>query len=102
MTSRDVWQRDEIRQGFLRSPVEWIGPDKSGTTNENGANVAGPRRREFRKNLSFCRVVVLVDLSPIDHVPPCLEVVRPAVLVLEIICVFPDVAPQDRFDPVHQ
>src|SRR6185312_4419192 len=41
-------------------------------------------------------LVVRRDGVPVDHVPPGLEVVRAAVLVLEVVGVLPDVDPEDR------
>src|SRR5215210_3989633 len=36
------------------------------------------------------------DLGPVDHVPPRLDVVGPAVLVFEVVGVLPDVDPEER------
>ena len=47
-------------------------------------------------------LVILRDLVPIHHVPPRLDVIGPAVLVIEIIGVLPDVDAEDRRVAVHQ
>src|SRR5437016_8412147 len=44
----------------------------------------------------------LIDLRPIDHVPPRVDVVRPAILVLQVVGVLPDVDAEDRVLAVHQ
>src|SRR5690348_16202625 len=44
----------------------------------------------------------LLHLGPVDHVPPGLHVVGPAVLVLEVVRVLPDIQAEDRGRlPVH-
>src|SRR5215813_1934868 len=42
-----------------------------------------------------------VDLFPIDDVPPRVDVVRAAVLVLQIVRMLPDVEAEDRLLAVH-
>src|SRR4030095_5879948 len=37
-----------------------------------------------------------IDLVPVHHVPPYREIVRTAVLMLEVIRMFPNVIPHDR------
>src|SRR5437764_9676198 len=49
-----------------------------------------------------CRLVILADLGPVDHVPPRRDVLRPAVLVLEVVGMFPDVEAEDRRAPLHE
>lgn len=34
---------------------------------------------------------VLLDLRPVDDLPDVLEVIRTTVLVVEVVCVFPDI-----------
>src|SRR5437879_4093467 len=46
-------------------------------------------------------LIQISNLSPIDHVPPGLEVVGSAVLVFQIIGMFPHVRPEDRFVAFH-
>src|SRR5947209_18525216 len=48
------------------------------------------------------RLVSLADLRPVDHVPPRRDVLGPAVLVLEVVGMFPDVEAEDRRAPLHQ
>mmetsp|Transcript_5342 Transcript_5342/g.12548 ORF Transcript_5342/g.12548 Transcript_5342/m.12548 type:complete len:304 (-) Transcript_5342:88-999(-) len=40
-------------------------------------------------------LVPCADLVPVDHIPPCLDVVRATVLVLQVVSVLPDIASQD-------
>src|SRR5579862_4561456 len=44
----------------------------------------------------------LINLRPVDHVPPGVDVVRPAILVLQVVRVLPDVDAEDRVLAVHQ
>ena len=39
----------------------------------------------------FCFLVVFGDLGPVDDVPKGLDVIWPAILVVEVVSVFPDV-----------
>src|SRR3954449_6445337 len=48
------------------------------------------------------RLEIFADLRPVDHVPPRRDVLRPAVLVLEVVGVFPDVEAEDRRAPLHE
>src|SRR5690349_1164479 len=43
----------------------------------------------------------LVNLRPVDDVPPRVDVVGPAVLILEVVRVFPDVDAEDGLLAVH-
>src|SRR6266498_3176402 len=43
-----------------------------------------------------------IDFRPVDHVPPRGEIVRPAVLVLQVVRVLPDIDAEDRFLALHQ
>src|SRR5687767_8937287 len=47
-------------------------------------------------------VVAARDLRPVDDVPPGGDVVRPAVLVLQVVGVLPDVDAEDRGHPVRE
>src|SRR4051812_4638078 len=51
---------------------------------------------------SVLGAVVLRDLSPIHHIPPGLDVIGPAILVIEIIGVFPDIDAEQRGIALHQ
>src|SRR5471032_2094107 len=44
----------------------------------------------------------LIDLGPVDDVPPGIEVVGTAVLLLQVVGVFPDVDAEHDFLPFHQ
>ena len=46
--------------------------------------------------LSSCLCVALVDVVPVDNVPPRLDVVRLDVLVLQVEGVLPHVQHEDR------
>src|SRR5262249_15865557 len=43
------------------------------------------------------RVVILGHFGPVHDVPESLQIVGPLVLVLEVICVFPDITAENRF-----
>src|SRR5450759_1952893 len=60
------------------------------------------RYRDSRSRPLLRRFVPLRYFRPIHNVPPCLEVIRPAVLVFQVIRVFPNVDAEDRFVAVHQ
>src|SRR4051794_14987108 len=42
------------------------------------------------------------DLAPVHHVPPGRDIVRPPVLVLQIVGVLPDIEAEDRLLAVHE
>src|SRR5690606_5693566 len=46
-------------------------------------------------------LVAPVDLVPVDRVPPLADVVRAAVLVLEVVGVLPDVDAEERLEALH-
>src|SRR5215469_1689897 len=48
------------------------------------------------------RVQSLVNLIPIHNVPPRLQVFRPAIVVFEIVCVFPYVIAEDRIKSLRE
>jgi len=48
-----------------------------------------------RRNLFQSSLVVLLGVIPVDHIPPGLEVVGAAVLVVEIVGVLPDIVAED-------
>src|SRR4029453_666979 len=45
---------------------------------------------------------VLRDLVPVNDVPPRFQVVRAAVLIVEVVRVLPDVDAEDRRLPIHE
>src|SRR5262249_26349877 len=85
------------RKGQLHVPllathlgVGWIaagGPDSS---------QAAPLRSAGQRS-----GVPALDLRPVDHVPPRLEVRGPLVLVLEVVRVLPDVDAEQRYVALH-
>ena len=52
--------------------------------------------------LRLLRQVVGVDRVPVHHIPKGGNVVRTAVLIMQIIGMFPNVQPQNRHMSVHQ
>src|SRR6185503_13932211 len=46
-------------------------------------------------------LVNVPDFRPVYHIPECLEVIRTTVLIFEVVGVFPNVAPEDRFVTFH-
>src|SRR6266567_1724270 len=48
------------------------------------------------------RSIILRHRVPVHHVPPRFDVIRPAVLVFEIISVLPNIDAEDRRVAVHQ
>src|SRR6266702_648597 len=65
---------------------------------------SSPHRRNSsaRSRSSALRSVIFRHRVPVDHVPPGLDVIGPAVLVIEIVSVFPNIETEDRRVPVHQ
>src|SRR5258708_1382199 len=63
---------------------------KTGTPLERRA------RGRNRENLFSCRFVIFCRLSPIHDVPERLQIIRPAILVFEVVGMFPNVAAKDR------
>src|ERR1044072_531852 len=47
------------------------------------------------------RIEAVFDFFPVDHVPPGGEVIRPAVLILQVVSVLPDVATEDHVLAFH-
>src|SRR5579859_6006619 len=69
------------------------------------ARLACPPLPVLMKNSVLAATALLVatgDLVPVDHVPPGREIVGSAVLVLEIVGVFPHVVAHHRIQAVHQ
>src|SRR5204862_928096 len=69
--------------------------------------VAAPRAITANKNDSRAesgrlRSVTFRNRVPVNHVPPGFDIIGPAVLVIEIVSVFPNVAAEDRRVPIHQ
>src|ERR1043166_8768038 len=48
------------------------------------------------------RLVILRDRVPIYHVPPCFDVIGSAVLVLEVVSMFPNIEADNRCVAIHQ
>jgi hypothetical protein len=46
--------------------------------------------------LSFSRLKILIDFIPIDYVEKCIDVFGSAILVFQIIGMFPDIDSEDR------
>src|SRR3954452_9899342 len=57
--------------------------------------------RSHRKRTGLCRSIALRDLAPVHRVPPRLEIVRAAVLIVQIIGVLPDVVAHQGALAVH-
>src|SRR5712675_133274 len=55
-----------------------------------------------RDRTSLSRVKPLLDLRPVYNVPPSGEVLGSAVLILQVICVFPNVHAHHREFALHQ
>ena len=45
--------------------------------------------------------VILSDLRPVDDVPPSLKIFRPAILVFQVVGVFPNVQTEEGLAAVH-
>src|SRR5437773_5806743 len=60
------------------------------------------RDRPFNLRTSKGRSVILGDGVPVHHIPPSFDVIRPAVLVVEIIGVFPNIKAKHWRVPVHK
>src|SRR5881409_3501698 len=61
-----------------------------------------PRARWLRKRTTLPGCESLVDLRPVDDVPPRVDVVWTAVLVLQIVRVLPDVDAEHDLLAFHQ
>src|SRR5437899_259180 len=68
---------------------------RSAITIKNGIRAA-------KGGFSALRSVIFRHSVPIDYVPPSLDVIGPAVLVIEIVSVLPNIETEDRRVPVHQ
>src|SRR5215216_265776 len=96
------------QRSLITPALPWQGPQRQ-RSSRRCVRAAAPRAPRSRRSeasdgeLPGLRGgVALADLLPVDHVPPGLEVVRPAVLVLEIIGVLPHVVAEERALAVHQ
>src|SRR5258708_31582772 len=67
-----------------------------------GARAAATRSVSEGQRPSPGGSVAIADFAPIRHVPPCLEVVGAAVLVVKVIGVLPDVVAKQNALAVHQ
>src|SRR5262245_19587913 len=61
-----------------------------------------PIARCVRKRKRTSSAQPFVDLGPVHDVPPRVDVVGPAVLVLQVVGVLPDVDAEDRLLAFHQ
>src|SRR4051794_35379481 len=57
--------------------------------------VCQPTLNRREAELPFGDLVVTSHFRPIHHIPPCLEVIRASVLILEIVGMPPHIAAQD-------
>src|SRR5260370_24003851 len=55
-----------------------------------------------QNKLLLSRSEPLVDLIPVNNVPPGRQIVRPSVLVLEVVGMLPDVIAQDRVQTLRE
>src|SRR5690606_12119292 len=69
---------------------------------EVGAGRALPLRERCPSLLRAVAAVAAVGLVPVDDVPPRRDVVRPAVLVLQVVGVLPHVDAEDGLEPPHE
>src|SRR5438132_14045973 len=58
--------------------------------------------RAANESLSALRSVIFCHRVPVHHVPPCFDVIGPAVLVFEIIGVLPNIKGKNRPVAVHE
>src|SRR5205814_17800 len=81
-------------------PLGKIVISERGTQSKRTQSLRSALRPDARKrNALFAEA--FGNLSPIDHVPPRVEVVGALVLILEIVGMFPDVDTQDRLLVLH-
>src|ERR1041385_3441724 len=73
---------EQVREGMMPSPVRMM---------RALPRTAMPRLR-----------ILTSDCVPVHDIPPCLEIVGTAILVFEIIRMFPHVDAQNRRIAVHQ
>ena len=45
--------------------------------------------------------IIFGDLVPVDDVPPSLNILKPAILVFQIVGVFPNIEAKECFAAVH-
>src|SRR5262249_1131682 len=76
--SASVYKKPQPEAGVLFGKLQWL-PSCEG--------------RFFR---ALEGVVAIIDLFPIDHAPPCLQVFRTTVVVFQVIGVLPDVVAENR------
>jgi hypothetical protein len=69
--------------------------------NESGRAVAF-RYIEQCARLLLRRGIVVADFFPIYNVPPGFDIIRPAVLVFQVVRVLPDIQTHNGFSPGHQ
>src|SRR5579871_3854189 len=48
------------------------------------------------------RIEPVFDFFPVHYIPPGRHVIRPAILVLQVVCVLPDIQAHHRRLPFHQ
>src|SRR3954470_18100743 len=70
-------------------------------TRRTTAHSQRKRRMSHTERAGLCRSIAFRDLAPVHGVPPRLEIVRAAVLVVEIIGVLPDIVAHQRALAVH-
>src|SRR6266446_10453725 len=50
----------------------------------------------------YAGLVILRHRVPVDHIPPSFDVIGPAVLIVQIVRVLPNVYAQNRLVPLHE
>src|ERR671934_578858 len=63
--------------------------------------IASSATRSASEAFAASGAVIFRDRVPVHYVPPGFDVIGPAVLVLEVIGVFPDIQAKDWCVPVH-
>jgi hypothetical protein len=69
---------------------------RAGLSLASGAGLVRPSRLPALATLFLCRREATSDLFPVQCIPPGGRVIGPAILVLEVIGVFPHVQAEDR------
>src|ERR1700723_511175 len=70
--------------------------------NHRGESAIANRGAGFVRELLFGVGEVFGYLRPVDCVPPCLDIFGPAVLIFQVVGMFPDVETKKRLAPSHE
>ena len=91
----------QTRCAANRKPRAAVDFRRAGLSRSSVAGASQPGRLKSTSDLLQRRFVAMIDLTPVHHIPKRGDVVGPAILVFQIVGVFPNVETQHRHVAMH-